>query len=64
LTAAQAGGATLGFNASRKRRVEAPSGALLNLDEGKLALAFPQLNLSQDSSNPSEYKVNLLQANF
>ena len=64
LPATQAGGATIGFTASRNRKVEAASGALLNLDEGKLALAFPQLNLSQDSSNPSEYKVNLLQANF
>jgi hypothetical protein len=59
-TVAQSAGATLAFNLSRKKKVEVSSGALLNLNDGKLSLAFPQVNLTQDLN----YKINLFQAKF
>jgi hypothetical protein len=61
---AQTTGAVIGFNHSRKKKVEAPSGALLNLDNGRLSLSFPKVNLSTDSKSSSSYKVNLFQAKF
>lgn len=64
LTAAQAGGATIGFNATRKRKVEVLSGALLNLDEDKLSLAFPQVNATSDSFGSANFRIDLFQANF
>jgi len=64
LTAAQAGGATLGFNGSRRKVVGIPSAALLNLNDGKLSLAFPQVNVSHDPSSSGDYKVNLFVAKF
>jgi hypothetical protein len=64
LTAAQAGGATIGFNATRKRSVEVPSGAMLNLKDGELALALPQVSVSQDCLNSNLYEVNVFEANF
>jgi hypothetical protein len=64
LTVAQAGGATIGFNATRKRKIEVPSGALLNLDEDKLSLAFPQVNVTSDSFGSTNLRIELLQANF
>jgi len=64
LSAAQASGATIGFNATRKRKVEMPSGAMLNLKDGNLAFAFPQVNTSQDAFNSNCYKVNFFKANF
>jgi len=64
ITGAQAGGATLCFNATRKQRVEAPSGSMLNLRDGKLALALPEVNISRDAFNSDCYKVNLFKANF
>jgi hypothetical protein len=63
-TASQATGAIIGFNLSREKKVEASSGALLNLNEGKLSLAFPQVNISQKPSSSSNYKINLFQARF
>lgn len=63
-TAAQAGGATLCFNQTRKKKVEVSGEALLNLQGGKLALAFPQVNISQDSFKSSNYRVNLFQGKF
>ncbi len=64
LTAAQSGGATMCFNASRKKKVEVPSGAMLNLKDGNLALALPQVSVSQDASNSSCLEVNVFEANF
>lgn len=64
LTAAQAGGATISFNATRKKKVKVPSGAMLNLKDGKFAFAFPQVNTSQDAFNSNCYKVNFFKANF
>ena len=64
LTATQAGGATLGFNATRKQRVEAPSGSMFNLKDGKLALAMSEVNIACDAFNSDCYKVNLFEANF
>jgi hypothetical protein len=64
LTASQAGGATIGFNATRKRKVEVPSGALLNLEEDKLSLSFPQVNASPDSFGTANFRIDLFQANF
>jgi hypothetical protein len=64
LTAAQVGGAAIGFNATRKRKVEVPSGALLNLDEDKLSLAFPQVNVSPDFFGKANFRIDLFQANF
>ena len=61
---AQTTGAVIGFNHSRKKKIEAPSGALLNLDNGRLSLTFPQVNLSTDSKSSSSYRVNLFQAKF
>jgi len=61
---AQTTGAVIGFNHSRKKKVEAPSGALLNLDNGRLSLAFPQVDLSTDSKSSSSYRLNLFQAKF
>lgn len=64
-TAAQTGGATIGFNLSRKgRKIDGYSEALLNLNDGKLAFAFPQADVSKDSFSSAEYKVNLFQAKF
>ncbi len=64
-TSAQVTGATIGFNLSRKgRRIEGYSEALLNLNDGKLAMAFPQVDVSQDSFSSNQYKVNLFQAKF
>jgi len=60
----QAAGATAGFNFSRKKIVEVPSGAWLNLNDGRLSMAFPRVNLSTDSKSSSSYKVNLFQAKF
>jgi hypothetical protein len=62
--AAQTTGAVIGFNHSRKKKVEAPTGALLNLDDERLSLSFPQVNLSDDSKSPSSYKINFFQAKF
>jgi hypothetical protein len=64
LPAAQSGGATLFFNRTRKRKMEVASGALLNLNDGKLCLAPPQLNVSKDSPSLANYKINLFQATF
>jgi hypothetical protein len=61
---AQTTGAVIGFNHSRKKKVEAPSGVLLNLNDGRLSMAFPQVNLSSDSKSSSSYKVNLFQAKW
>jgi hypothetical protein len=64
LTAAQSGGATLFFNQSRKRKLEMSSGALLNLEQGRLIVALPQVNISHHSSGSSDYTVNLFGARF
>lgn len=64
LSAAQAGGATLCFNATRKQKVELPSGAMLNLKDGSFALAFPQVNVSQDASNSNCFEVSFFEASF
>lgn len=61
---AQTTGAVIGFNSSRKKKVEAPSSALFNLDNGRLSLAFPQVNLSNANFSASSYKVNLFQAKW
>ena len=63
-TAAQATGATLVFNLSRKKKVEVSSGALLNLNDGKLSLAFPQGDFSKDTFGSKNYNVNLFQVNL
>ena len=62
--AAQAGGATMGFNRSRKRISDVPSDALLNLIDGKLSLAPPRVNVSQDSFNSTSCQVTLFEATF
>jgi hypothetical protein len=64
VTGSQAGGATLGFNATRKKRVEGFSHAMFNLEEGRLALAMPQVEISRDSSKSGVYKVNFFKASF
>jgi hypothetical protein len=64
ITGAQAGGATLCFNATRERRVEVPSGSMLNLRDGKLALAVPRVSVSRNAFNRDCYQVNLFKANF
>jgi hypothetical protein len=64
LIAAQAGGATMGFNASRKKKVEVPSGAMLNLKDGKLTLALPEVNAYPDSFGSANLRIDLFQANF
>jgi hypothetical protein len=64
LVAAQAGGATMGFNRSRKRISNVPSDALLNLSDGKLSLAPPRVNVSQDSFNSTSCQVTLFEATF
>jgi hypothetical protein len=64
LTGAQAGVATLCFNATRKKKVEGFSNAMFNLEDGKLALAMPQVNISQDSSKSGVYKVNIFKTSF
>jgi len=56
----QVTGAIIGFNHSRKKKAEIPSEGLLNINGGKLSLAFPQVDISKDS----DYKVNLFQAKF
>lgn len=63
-TAAQSGGATSFFNSSRKRRVEIPPGALLNLNDNELSLAFPRVNVSPNLAGTTHCTVNLFQANF
>ncbi len=64
LTAAQAGGATLGFNATRKKKVEVPSGAMLNLKDDKLTLALPEVNAYPDSFGSANLRIDIFQANF
>jgi hypothetical protein len=64
LSGAQAGGATIAFNMSRQKKVEVPSGALFNLENGRMALALPQVDISQDSFKSGVYKVNIFKANF
>lgn len=64
LPLAQAGGAAMGFNATRKKKVEVSGGALLNLQEGGMSLAFPQVSVSHDPSSSGDYKVNLFVAKF
>jgi hypothetical protein len=64
VTAAQSGGATSFFNSSRKRRVEIPCGALLNLNDNELSLAFPRVNASLDSFGSADFRLDLFQANF
>jgi hypothetical protein len=64
-TTAQVTGANIGFNLSRKvKNPDTYSEALLNLNDGKLAVAFPQVDISPDSSGSGKYKVNLFQTNF
>ena len=63
-TVGQTAGAVLAFNSTRKKRVQVSSGALLNLNEGKLAVSFPRVNISPDSKSSSSYKVNLFQTKF
>jgi hypothetical protein len=64
-TSAQVTGATIGFNLSRKgKKIDAYSEALLNLNDGKLAFAFPQVDVYPDSFGSGKYKVNLFQARF
>jgi len=64
-TAAQAGGATTGFNLSRKgKKIETSSEALLNLNDEKLSLAFPEVDIFQDNLGSDNYKVNLFHATF
>lgn len=64
-TAAQATGATIGFNLSRKgKKMETSSEALLNLNDRKLSMSFPQLAATSDSFSSSHYTVNLFQAKF
>lgn len=60
VVAGQATGAIIGFNHSRKKKAEIPSEGLLNINDGKLSLAFPQVDISKDS----HYKVNLFQVKF
>jgi len=62
--AAQTTGAVIGFNHSRKKKAEAPSGALLNLNDGRLSMAFPQVNFITDSKSSRSFKVNLFHAKF
>jgi hypothetical protein len=64
ITAAQAGGATICFNATRKKKVEVPSAALLNLDGEKLSLTLPKINVSQDSFGSANLRLELFQADF
>jgi hypothetical protein len=64
LSAAQAGGATLCFNATRKQKLEVPSGAMLNLKDGNIALSFPQMSVSQDVSNSNCFELNFFEASF
>jgi hypothetical protein len=64
LPLAQAGGAAMGFNATRKKKVEVSGGALLNLQEGGMSLAFPQVSVSPDPFGSSNYKVSLIGARF
>ncbi|HVP36328.1 MAG TPA: hypothetical protein VMT04_04980 [Terriglobales bacterium] len=61
LTASQATGAIIAFNATREKKEEKKTGALLNLNKGKLSLAFPEISIHKNSSS---YKFNLFQANF
>jgi hypothetical protein len=64
LTAGQAGGATICFNATRKRKVEVQSGPLLNLNGDKLSLSPPQVHASPDSFGSANFRIDLFQANF
>jgi hypothetical protein len=64
VTGSQAGGATLCFNSTRKKKVEVFSDAMFNLKNGQLALAMPQVNISSDSFKSGVYKVNIFEANF
>jgi hypothetical protein len=64
-TTAQVTGATIGFNLSRKgKKPDAYSEALLNLNYGKLAFNFPQVDVQPDSFGSNKYEVNLFQAKF
>jgi len=64
LTLAQAGGATIGFNSSRKKKSEGHSEALLNLKNGNLSLAFPEVDIFQDNLGSDNYKIDLFKAKF
>jgi hypothetical protein len=64
LVASQAGGATMAFNNSRKRKAEVSSGALLNLKGGRLSLAPPGLSVFQGSFSSNSCKVTLFEAKF
>jgi hypothetical protein len=64
ITAAQAGGATICFNATRKKKVEVLSGALLNLDGDRLSLAFPQVKTTSDAFGSVDLRIDLFQADF
>ncbi len=64
MTVGQAGGATLFFNATRKQRVEVPSGSMLNLKDGKLGLAVPEVNITRNAFNSGGYRLSLFTANF
>jgi len=61
---AQAAGGTMFFHQSRKRKLETSSGALLNLEQGRLSVALPQVNVSQQSSGSSDFAVDLFRARF
>ncbi len=62
--AAQTTGAVIGFNHSRKKKVQVPLGSLLNLKDGKLSLAIPKVKLLTESKRLTGYKLNLFQAKF
>jgi hypothetical protein len=64
ITGAQAGGAAICFNATRKKKVEVRSGSMLNLKDGKLALTVPKVRVSLDAFKSGCCKVNLFRANF
>lgn len=61
---AQSAGATLCFNATKKQKVELPSGAILKLKDGTLALSLPQVSVSQDAFNSNCYQINFFEASF
>lgn len=64
ISAAQAGGATLCFNATRKKRVEVPSVSMLNMKDGSLAFSLPQVKISQDAFNSNCYQISFFEASF
>jgi hypothetical protein len=64
-TIAEAAGATVGFNLSKKsKKTETSSQALLNVNNGELNLTFPQVNVSLNSFGLTNYRINLFQAKF